>query len=242
MSPRANKVDHQAAHGTIGDDPAVSLPVAAAIYLALAVVYFFPAFLPGRHLFGTDYLAGGYFFYEFVSDRLGAGAMPGWVPYIYGWLPLAANPGSTLYPVRLLADLLFPVTWILPFIFVVQFALAGIGMYLLAREMGCRSWIAFLAGLAFQFTGITASSAYAGHDGRVIAATFAPHFLFFLHRGIRTGELRAFVGAAATIGFSLLSFQIQSNYYLLLGGAIWAVFALVHLGLHREPSRLAQRT
>lgn len=212
----------------------------AVVYFGLSLLYFLPAFLPGRHIFGTDYLAGGYFFFEFVSERLAAGEIPGWVPYIYGGLPLAANPGSTFYPVRLLADLLLPVTWILPTIFVFQFGVAGLGMNLLARELGCRRWVALVTGLAWQFTGITVSAVYAGHDGRVIVATFAPLLFFFLHRGIRTGAIAAFVGAAGTIGFSLLSFQIQSNYYLLLAGAIWAVFVLIHLGIHRESRRLAR--
>ena len=215
--------------------------IASAVYLAIAFVYFLPSFLPGRHLFGTDYLAGGYFFFDFVSDRLAAGQLPGWVPYIYGGLPLAANPGSTFYPVRFLADLAFPVVWILPIIFVVQFFIAGIGMYLLARELGCRSWVAFVSGVAFELTGIVVSSVYAGHDGRVIVATFTPLFFYFLHRGIRTGKLAPFAGAAATIGFSLLSFQIQSNYYLLLAGAIWAVFLLVQQGLYRDGKVLGSR-
>lgn len=215
--------------------------IAAAVYFAISFVYFLPALLPGRNLFGTDYLAGGYFFFDFVSDRLAAGELPGWVPYIFGGLPLAANPGSTFYPVRLLADLVFPITWILPFIFIVQFFLAGVGMYLLARELGCRAWVAFVGGVAFELTGIVASSVWAGHDGRVIVATFTPLFFYFLHRGIRTGRIAHFVGAAATLGFSLLSFQIQSNYYLLLAGAIWAVFSLIHLGVHRDRRALGSR-
>lgn len=215
--------------------------VASAVYFAISLLYFLPSFLPGRHIAGTDYLAGGYFFFDFVSDRLAAGELPGWVPYIYGGLPLASNPGSTFYPVRLFADLAFPVTWILPFIFVVQFFAAGIGMYLLARELKCRSWVAFVSGVAFELTGIIASSVYAGHDGRVIVATFTPLFFFFLHRGIRTGRLAPFAGAAATLGFSLLSFQIQSNYYLLIAGAIWAVFVLIQEGLHRDGKVLGVR-
>lgn len=223
------------------EKPEIRIGWAALLYFGLSILYFIPAFLPGRQIFGTDYLAGGFFFNEFVSERLAAGALPKWVPYIYGGLPLSANPGSTFFPVRLLADLIFPVTWILPLIFVAQFGLAGVGMYLLARELGCRSWIALIAGLAFEFTGITMSSVYAGHDGRVIVATLAPLFLFFLHRGIRTGAIGAFVGAAATLGFSLLSFQIQSNYYLLLAGMIWAVFSLVHLKVVHDRGALSRR-
>lgn len=227
--------------GSADHGPSIGPGLAALIYFGLSLLYFLPAFLPGRHLFGTDYLAGGYFFTEFVSDRLAEGSLPKWVPYIYGGLPLLANPGSTFFPTRLIADYFLPTTGILPLIFVVQFGFAGLGTYLLAVELGCRKWVGFLAGLAFGFTGITLSSVYAGHDGRVIVATFAPLVFFFLHRGIRTGRLGPFVGVAATIGFSLLSFQIQNNYYLLIAAAIWATFCLFQLGVTRN-GRLLGKT
>ena len=215
--------------------------MATAIYFGLAVLYFLPAFMPLAHIYGSDYFAAGYFSHEFISERLAAGHLPKWVPYVYGGVPMFANPGSTFYPVRWLADLIFPVSKIYPTIFVVQFGLAGLGSYLLARELGARRWIAFLAGLAFQFTGLTMSYVLAGHDGRIIVATFAPLLFSFLHRGVRTGEVSAFVGAAATTGFALLSFQIQSAYYLLLGGAIWALFCLIHFDLFRTPGVLGRR-
>ncbi|HEX2078584.1 MAG TPA: YfhO family protein [Longimicrobium sp.] len=221
-------------------EPGIGAGLAAAIYFGLALVYFLPAFLPGRHIYGTDYLNAGYFFYDFISQRTADGALPGWVPYVYGGLPLFSNPGSTYYPVRWLADLLGPTRLFLPILFVVQFALAGWGMYLLAREMGCRRWVAFLAGLAFQWTGILTSWVYAGHDGRIIVVTLAPLLFYFLHRGIRTARLAPFAGAAATIGFALLSFQIQNAYYLLLGGLVWAVFLLVSDRVYRETSRLGK--
>ncbi|MGH7474682.1 MAG: YfhO family protein [Longimicrobiales bacterium] len=214
---------------------------AAAVFFALSALYFLPAFLPGRHIFGTDYLAGGYFFHEFVSERFAAGALPKWVPYVYGGLPLFANPGSAFHPFRHLADLLFPVALILPAIFVLSFFLGGLGMYLLARELGVRPWIAFVAGLAFEFTGLLLSYVYAGHDGRIIVAASTPLFFFFLHRGVRTGSFGPFLGAAATLGFALLSFQIQSAYYLLLAAGLWAVFALWSHGLLRQPRALIGR-
>lgn len=203
--------------------------VAAAIYFALALIYFFPAFLPGRHIYGTDYLAGGYFFHEFISQRFSAGVIPAWVPEVYGGLPLFANPGSTFYPFRFLADAVFPVSRLWPTMFVIQFTLGGLGTYLLARELGARRWVAFVAGLAFQFTGLTMSWVLAGHEGRIIVATFAPLAFYFIHAGVRTARLAPFAGLAAAIAFSLLSFQIQTAYYLLLAAAIWAIFCLWHL-------------
>ena len=205
-------------------DLAISFRLAAGIFFALALVYFAPAFFPGRGIFGTDYLAGGYQFMEFLSNQLRSGVIPKWVPYVYGGVPLHANPGSTYYPTRLLLMFLLPDSRIFPALILTQFAVGGTGMYLLARELGARTWIAFVSGLAFMFTGITMSGVYSGHDGRIIVATFSPLVFFCLHRGLRTGRLAPFVGLAATLGFSLLCFQIQSNYYLLIAAAAWTLF------------------
>ncbi len=202
----------------------VPFKTAAGIFFALAIVYFAPAFFPGRGIFGTDYLAGGYQFMEFLSNQLRSGVIPKWVPYVYGGVPLHANPGSTYYPTRLLLMFLLPDSRIFPALLLTQFAIGGTGMYVLARELGARTWIAFLAGLAFMFTGITMSGVYSGHDGRIIVATFSPLVFFCLHRGMRTGRIAPFVGLAATLGFSLLCFQIQSNYYLLIAAAAWTLF------------------
>src|SRR5829696_6398925 len=86
----------------------VPFKLAASIFIALAIVYFGPAFFPGRGIFGTDYLAGGYQFLEFLSNQLRAGVMPKWVPQVYGGVPLHANPGSAYYPSRFLLMFLLP--------------------------------------------------------------------------------------------------------------------------------------
>lgn len=214
--------------------------IAGLIYFGLAVVYFLPAFMPGNHLYGSDYLAAGFFSHEFISERLAAGALPKWVPYLYGGTPWFANPGSTFYPFRLLLEPVLQPHRMFAAFYVIQFALAGIGTYVLARELGARRWIALVGGVAFQFTGLTMSFVLAGHEGRIIVATMAPLFLFFLHRGVRTGALLWFAGAALTLGTALLSFQIQSNYYLLLLAGGWGIFALWSTGI-RGKRRVAGR-
>lgn len=211
-------------------EPGIGAGTAAAIYFALALVYFLPALLPGRMIFGTDLINSGYFYYNFISQRFAAGVLPRWVPYVYGGVPLFSNPGSTYYPVRFLADWLFPVKDMIPLLFLAQFFAAGWGMYLLARELGARPWVAFVGGLAFQWTGLLASWVYAGHDGRVIVGSLIPLLFFFLHRGVRTGRVAPFAGVAATVGFAVLSFQVQVAWYMLVGGAIWAIFALSYHG------------
>lgn len=219
-------------------EPGIGPGAAAAIFLALAVLYFLPAFFPGRQIFGTDFANAGYFFQDYISRRFSAGELPAWVPYVYGGVPYFANPGSAYYPVRFVADWLLPVKDILPAIFVAQFFIAGWGTYLLARELGCRAWIAFVGGLGFQWTGLMTSWVYAGHDGRVIVGSLIPLFFYGLHRGIRTGKLAPFAVAAAALGFALLSFQIQVAWYMLFGGLFWAIFCLAHLGTLRDRKRL----
>ena len=217
--PRASLIS-----GPIDEDLIVPWKIAAAIYFTISCIYFLPAFMPGRSIFGTDYFAGGYQFMEFLSARMREGHIPKWVPYVYGGVPLHANPGGTYYPFRLLFMFLLPDSRVLPAVLLTQFAIAGIGMYRLAAELGTRSWIAFVAGLAFQFTGMTMAGIYSGHDGRIIVATFAPLVFFLIHRGMRTGSVSAFIGLGAALGFAMLSFQIQSAYYLLLASAGWTLF------------------
>jgi hypothetical protein len=225
---------------SVDGGPDVGHVLACAVYFGLAVLYFLPAFLPGNHIYGTDYLVGGYHFHEFISQRFAEGSLPQWVPHVYGGLPIFANPGSSYHPVRFLGDALFHTSRIWPTFFVVHFTLAGIGTYLLARELGIRAWVAFLAGLAFQFTGITMSWVLGGHEGRIIVATLTPLVFYFFHRGIRTAEVAPFVGAAAALAFALLTFQIQSSYYLLLAAAIWAGFTIWSSEVFRRRRVLAR--
>ncbi|MDX1579798.1 MAG: hypothetical protein R3266_15035, partial [Gemmatimonadota bacterium] len=63
----------------------------AAIYAVLALIYFLPAFAPGRHIYGSDYLAAAYFKLVMTSELIGNGVLPGWIPHLYGGVPLFAN-------------------------------------------------------------------------------------------------------------------------------------------------------
>jgi hypothetical protein len=67
----------------VESEASVSLGLAVIVYFGLSLLYFLPAFLPDRHIFGTDYFAGSYFVYHFLSERLSAGELPKWLPHVY---------------------------------------------------------------------------------------------------------------------------------------------------------------
>jgi hypothetical protein len=210
--------------------------VVSGLFLGLSVLSFAPVLRPGVMLFGTDSLAGSFAFYEAVAAQLRSGELPRWMPHVYGGVPLFANAGSSFHPVHLVASLLLPTSVALIVVLVVQFALAGLGMHVLARELGARPAVAVLAGLAFQFTGLARSWIYAGHDGRIIALTLSPLVLVFVMRAARSGAARDLAGLGATLGLALLGNQLQVAWYLLVLASGWGVFWLV-----REPgARLAR--
>jgi len=212
----------------------------ALIFFGLSLVYFLPALAPGRQMGGSDYIGGGLPIYRFIAEQLRSGHLPDWLPGLFTGVPIFANPGSTYFPVWLVAALLFSAETAFTLIFLVQFAVAGLGMYLLLRELGVRTPIALIGGIAYEFTGLLTSFVHAGHDGRLIVASLAPLVFYCFHRGIRTGAIWPFLGAAAGIGAAFLSFQIQSSYYLLVSALIWCIYLLFHFDVVKAPARLAR--
>lgn len=203
------------------------LLAASALFFALSLISFAPVLGPGVMLFGTDTLAGSFAFSEAVSAQLRAGELPRWIPHVFGGVPLFANAGSAFQPVHLLANLLLPTSAALIAVLVVHFALAGLGMHLLARQLGARPAVAVIAGLAFEFTGLARSWVYAGHDGRIIALALSPLVLTFVMRAASSGAWRDAAGLGATLGLVLLGNQLQVAWYLLVLAAGWGGFWLV---------------
>jgi hypothetical protein len=211
-------------------------------YLALSVIFFLPAMMPGRMIYGSDHFTEAYYSELFATERLAEGELPAWNPYLYGGLPFFSNAMDTYYPVTVLARLVGIPTHHLPLAnFVVQLFLAGLGAFLLVRALGGRGMAAYLAGLAYMFSGYIVSFILGGHDGRMIVATLAPLFFYTIHQAVRTGGLRWYVLSGVILGGAHLSNQIQSTYYLMLAGLLWFGFLLWHLGAVRPATTLLNR-
>src|SRR5208337_3656249 len=111
-------------------------------------VIFTPSMLFLRDIYNYTYPST-----RFIQEMCRHGALPYWNPYLNYGQPLLENPNLLFfYPYTLLIVLL-PIDVAYPLVYVVHFALAGIGTFLLARRWGLSRQAAFFAGFVFAFSG-----------------------------------------------------------------------------------------
>lgn len=181
-------------------------------------------FGPGTMLFGTDMIDQAYQLREFGVEEIRSGrGFPLWNPFVYGGLPyLAVLPGPVFYPTSLLY-LIMPLYRAIGWTFVLHSALAGIFTYAAARTLRLGPWAAAVAGLAFMFTGMVASTLYGGHDGRMFVMVLVPLGFAFLERGLKSGRPGWFVGMGLVVALQIFTPHVQLMYFSSLCLSLYAI-------------------
>ncbi len=198
--------------------------MALGVFLLAALTLCWPM-LAGRWLLGDDQYIAGYGFRLFGAEMFRAtGHIPEWNPYLFGGMPyIAAMHGDIFYPTAWLRWIL-PIDTAMNLGFFSHIVLAGAAMYAFLRALRV-SWSgAIVGGLAYELTGIVASLVHPGHDGKLFVSALAPLLLLALLRSIRDRRLWGYGLLAVTVGLSILSPQFQMAYYLLVAGALWAIY------------------
>jgi hypothetical protein len=130
----------------------VDLVLAAILALgALAMLWkvvFTPSMLFFRDVFNYTYPCA-----RFIQQMCRHGQLPYWNPYLNCGQPLLENPNLLFFYPYTLFHILLPIDLAYPLFYVVHFALAGIGTFLLARRWGQSRQAAFFAGFVFGFSG-----------------------------------------------------------------------------------------
>ena len=134
--------------------------------------------------FKNDALTYYYPVRTLISDALNNNELPLWTPFINMGYPLHADMQSSAWN---------PVTWLFSLttnyslaafhyelIFYITFA--GIGFYLLCRELGCSRSVAFLIAIAYQFSGFIIDSVQ--FFNCISAACYVPYVFIFFRRMI----------------------------------------------------------
>jgi hypothetical protein len=128
---------------------------------------------------------------RFIHDLCRQGFLPYWNPYLNYGQPVLANPNLLFfYPFTLLIVLL-PIDAAYTMHYLVHFALAGIGVYVLARSWGQTYLGASLAAIVFMFSGPVLSLGNLYNQSA--CAAWIPWALLVTDRALASPRLRPWI-------------------------------------------------
>jgi len=162
---------------------------------------------------------------------------PLWNPYVFLGMPSFASgaynphiyppdwPLSLLNRVMPLPDM----TWML-----IYYYLAGLFMFLLARELGARPEGALLAAVAFVYAPNLVAVGSHGHGSQLVDSAYLPLMLWLAARWMRRGGLHHLAWLALAGGFQLLRAHVQICFYTWLAVALYVAVDWVAVLLRRR--------
>ncbi|TAJ24867.1 MAG: hypothetical protein EPO68_00810, partial [Planctomycetota bacterium] len=188
----------------------------------------------------SDQGVGFYPYYRWVSRSWNAGEAPSWNSFNYAGVPGWGNPQSgALDPQVALLVLLErlggerAMDWGWALLAVLRLAGAGLGAYLLARELGLGRAGAALAGCSFGLSGYLVL--WLGYSlGHV--PPFLPWILLGLERLRGARPVRAFALAALALAGAILGGHPETSFYV---GACAGLWSLALLARERRAGWLA---
>ena len=164
---------------------------------------------------------------QFLAQSLARGDSPFWLPYAFSGTLQIADPQSLIFsPPFLLMALVNgnPGPWAIDVTVFITLLVCGIGVLLLARDLGWHPAAAILAALAFLFG---ASMAWRlQHFGQVFSLGYWPFALLFLRRALTRGSILYGALAGLVSAFILLG-RDQVGLLALYLLAIYALWQLV---------------
>lgn len=166
---------------------------------------------------------------QYIGERIRAGEWPLWNPWVAMGTSIAADPQAGLwYPSTWLFAVLPPLV-AYPVTLVLHFGLAGGGMYRFLRA--CRhDWrAAFLAAMAFEFSGFLV--AHRVHLTIHHAAAWLPWMFYAWRRFADTGRGRHWSMAALFLGLQMLVQHIQVS---IISGSVLTAYAATVLWSRRR--------
>ena len=196
-------------------------PAIFAIFFALALFLFWPPLFDNAGALQWDAREVHLTNLIFSSSSWHDGFLPLWAPYIFNGFPQIADlQVAIFYPINLAVGLFSVfsqkiIFWQLAF----HYALAGFGMFLLARYLNQNTLIGIFAGIAYMFSGFMIG--HSSHLGMQNTAAWLPIVFFLAIRALDKCSWRGAIFAGTAVGVMILAGHFQT-----------AVFALFALGLY----------
>jgi hypothetical protein len=196
-SPQARKMPLEPGPFGRRDAMAVALLVASLVGMFWKVVFTSAMFFY-RDVYNYTFPSA-----RFIHDICRLGFLPYWNPYLNYGQPVLANPNLLFfYPFTLLIVLL-PVNIAFTMHFLVHFALAGIGVYVLARSWGQTYLGAFFAAIVFMLSGPVLSLGDLYNESA--CAAWIPWALLVTDRALASPRLRLWILLIVIFSFQWLA-------------------------------------
>jgi hypothetical protein len=224
----------------------------ALAFLALLTIFFFwPVFFAGYWIphGGGDLVSFLWPQYSFAGEAIRSGSMPLWNPHLYSGAPfLADNQSGVLYPINLLAFLIFPNLsyQVMEGLAIFHIWLAGATMYAALRVWpltsnaagtapaptaspsergGIVRAAALLGGIAFMFNDVLIT--HIGNLNLIAMAAWLPLILALYARGLSERRAGWVVGSGVVFAIALLAGHAQMTAITFVGMMAVAVWQIV---------------
>ncbi len=183
--------------------------------------------------------------YRFAAHTLSEGRLPLWNPHLYGGAPFIGDIQSgLLYPPNLLLFLLnpsFDYHW-MQLLGIGHLWWAGLGVYTLARTLGCSRPAALLAGVAFGLSDHLFMRT--GNLNLIVVLSWVGWILAACHLALTRSSLVWAGWAAALFAIANYAGHAQSSYHLAMAVGIYSfgVLAVRYWeSLASQPRKTASR-
>lgn len=230
------------------------------IFLAVLVVFFWPALFQKRALLGVDLIfqldplwhslaPEGYspsnpvlgdqpyqFFpwKVFLLQSLAQGQLPLWNPYTNCGLPFVGNAQSAVFSPFNLISYLFTLNAIFVVTAILRLWVAGLFTYLFAREIKLSRNGALLAGLTFAFSGPVIAWL---HHPHTLVIVWLPAMLLATEKLLVQRSPKYLFLSGLFIGFQFLGGHPETSFHVLLAWGVYALYRTVSIEGWR-PGRL----
>ena len=216
--------------GRSWEDSPLYVPIVFGIML-LALVILFSSFLfSDKMLYGTDMLTAGVYHRSMLVDHfIEHKEIPQWDPHVFGGMPYVdAFHGDIFYPLAVL-KFFMPLYFHLGFNLFIHIFLAGIFMYLAARQFKLGKTASLFSAAAYMFAPYLISLVSPGHEGKIYVTALFPLVMLFLDRGFEKKPFLNFTILGLILGVIIVSPHPQMSYFTLWAAGLYSVFKLAVL-------------
>ncbi len=198
------------------------------ILALLPFVVFAPITVMWRVFSGQDLQAYFYPYHVVPARMLADGHLPLWNPYVFSGIPLLADGQTAMfYPPNWLFFVM-PAETALNLVVLLQFSIAGVGMFAFARTLGLWRSPAVVAALAFMFCG--SITARVVHLSIMSGAALIPAIFTCVERLLASDRQHAgrwCAAAAGVLGLQAVAGHPQVPIYTALAAGLFTVVRAV---------------